>query len=53
VLYLLLVLMLTGLAYVAWRVVRASANRPAIRVIGPDDDPEFLRRIGHDDADPR
>lgn len=43
--YLLLVLIVAGLIYVTWRLVRASANRPGPRVIGPDDDPDFLRRL--------
>jgi hypothetical protein len=44
--YLLLTLVLAGLVYLGWRLVRASASRPKTRVIGPDDDPEFLRRLG-------
>ncbi|MHA3023732.1 hypothetical protein ACXPWS_26120 [Mycobacterium sp. BMJ-28] len=51
--YLLLVLIVAGLAYAVWRVVRASADRPRTRVIGPDDDPDFLRRLGHGDNNPR
>lgn len=50
--FLLLVIMLAGLTYVAWRVVRAAANRPRTRVIGPDDDPDFLNRLNHGE-DPR
>jgi 3-dehydroquinate synthase class II len=50
---LLLILVLAGLAYVAWRVIRANAGRAKTRVIGPDDDPEFLRRLGHGDSNPR
>lgn len=50
--FLLLVLILAGLAYVAWRMIRASANSPRTRVVGPDDDPDFLRRINnHPDPD--
>ncbi|BBZ73388.1 MULTISPECIES: hypothetical protein [Mycobacterium] len=48
-LYLLLVLMLGTLIYVGWRTARSQINRPKTRVIGPDDDPEFLRRLGHGD----
>ena len=44
-LYLLLVLVLGTLIYFGWRAARA--NRPKTRMIGPDDDPEFLRRLGH------
>ncbi|WP_199178164.1 hypothetical protein [Mycobacterium hubeiense] len=47
--YLLLTLLLAALAYVGWRLTRVSANRPRTRVIGPDDDPDFLRRLGHED----
>lgn len=48
-LYLLLVLILATLIYHGWRAARAQMNRPKTRVIGPDDDPEFLRRLGHGD----
>lgn len=43
-LYLLLILAVVALAYVGLRAVRAQAKPPR-RVIGPDDDPEFLRRL--------
>jgi hypothetical protein len=52
-LYLLLILVVGALAYVAVRAIRAKANRPAPRVIGPDDDPDFLWRLGHGDNNPR
>lgn len=48
-LYLLLVLILATLIYLGWRAARAQMNRPKTRVIGPADDPEFLRRLGHGD----
>lgn len=48
-LYLLFVLILATLIYLGWRAARAQMNRPKTRVIGPDDDPEFLRRLGHGD----
>lgn len=51
--YLLLILVLAALVYVGWRVVRMAANRPQTRVIGPDDDPDFLRRINPRDDHPR
>jgi hypothetical protein len=51
--YLLLVLILAGLAYAVWRLSRAAASRPRTRMIGPDDDPDFLRRINNPDDDPR
>ena len=44
--YLLLLAVIATLAYIVLRAVRAQAHRPTTRVIGPDDDPEFLRRIG-------
>jgi hypothetical protein len=49
VLYLLLVLVLGTLIYVGWRAVRSQINRQKTRVIGPDDDPDFLRRLNHGD----
>jgi hypothetical protein len=53
VLYLLLVLVLGSLVYVGWRAARAQINRPKSRVIGPDDDPDFLWRLTHGDNNPR
>jgi hypothetical protein len=47
--YLLLLLVVAALAYVSWRLLRVTAGRPKTRVIGPDDDPEFLRRLGQGD----
>ncbi|OSC42579.1 hypothetical protein [Mycobacterium decipiens] len=52
-LYLILVLVLGTLIYIGWRVARTQLNRPKTRVIGPDDDPEFLWRLGRDDTNPR
>ncbi len=52
-LYLLLVLLLGSLVYVGWRAARAQINRPKSRVIGPDDDPDFLWRLTHGDNNPR
>jgi hypothetical protein len=51
--YLFLIIVLAGLAYTTFRLVRAVANRPKSRTIGPDDDPDFLRRLGHGDPDVR
>lgn len=48
-LYLLLALALGTLLYAALRFNRTRV-RP--RVIGPDDDPEFLRQISHGDNTP-
>lgn len=42
--YLLLAVLLGTLCYLAWR---GRPRRPKTRVIGPDDDPEFLWRLGH------
>ena len=51
--YLLLILVVVAVVYVALRAVRASAKRPPTRVIGPDDDPDFLWRLSHGDNNPR
>jgi hypothetical protein len=53
VLYLLLVLVLGTLIYIGWRAARSQVHRQKTRVIGPDDDPEFLGRLGHGDNSPR
>jgi hypothetical protein len=45
--FVLLVVILAGLSYGAWRLLRAAATRPPTRTIGPDDDPEFLNRLNH------
>lgn len=52
-LYLLLILVLGGLVYAGWRITKAYADRPKTRVIGPDDDPEFLWRLGKGGDKPR
>jgi hypothetical protein len=51
--YLLIIaLMLAGLVYVAWRMTQGARNtRPKTRVIGPDDDPDFLWRLGRGNDD--
>jgi hypothetical protein len=48
-LYLLIVLVLGTLVYIGWRAARTQTQRAKSRVIGPDDDPDFLRRLGHKD----
>jgi hypothetical protein len=53
VLYLLLVFILGWLIYIGVRVARAYLNRPKSRVIGHDDDPDFLWRLSHGDNNPR
>ncbi len=50
--FVLLVVILAGLSYGAWRLLRAAASRPRTRTIGPDDDPDFLNRLNHGN-DPR
>ena len=52
-LYLLLVFILGSLIYFGVRMARAYFNRPKSRVIGPDDDPDFLWRLSHGDNNPR
>jgi hypothetical protein len=47
--YLFAILVLATLAYIGWRLMRVSASRPRTRTIGPDDDPDFLRRLGPGD----
>ena len=47
--FVLLSTILALLVYVGWRATRGATSRPKTRVIGPDDDPEFLRRLGHGD----
>lgn len=45
VLYLLLIAVIGALVYIGLRAARAQSHRPTTRVIGPDDDPDFLRKI--------
>ena len=52
-LYLLLIMVLGTLIYVGLRAARSQILRTKTRVIGPDDDPDFLRRLGHGDNNPR
>jgi hypothetical protein len=49
VLYLLLILAIATLVYVGLRSARAHAHRSTTRIIGPDDDPEFLWKLGGGD----
>jgi hypothetical protein len=53
VLYLLLVLVLGTVLYVGWRAAHSHTSRPKTRVIGPDDDPEFLSRLRRGDDNPK
>jgi hypothetical protein len=53
VLYLVLILVVATVVYVGVRMNRSHAHRPSTRVIGPDDDPEFLGKLGGDDQKPR
>ena len=50
-LYLLLIMVLGTLIYVGLRAARSQILRTKTRVIGPDDDPDFLRRLGHGKPD--
>ncbi len=52
-LYLLLILVVLAVGFLAVRAIRANAQRPTKRVIGPDDDPDFLWRLSHGDNNPR
>ena len=52
-LYLLVVLVLGTLIYIGWRAARSQTHRTKTRVVGPDDDPDFLRRLGPGDDNPR
>lgn len=51
-LYLLAILVVMTLAYVGLRAVRTHTQRPTTRVIGPDDDPDFLWKISRGDDRP-
>lgn len=52
--YLLVLLILAGLVYAGWRMTVAARNtRSKTRVIGPDDDPEFLWRLGQGGDKPK
>lgn len=51
--YLFFILVLAVLAYVGWRIIRTRTNGPTKRVIGPDDDPDFLWRLNRGDNNPR
>lgn len=50
--YLLLMLAVGTVIYLGLRAARLQSERPKTRVIGPDDDPEFLWRLGHGDDNP-
>ena len=52
-LYLVLILVVATVVYVGVRANRSHAQRPSTRVIGPDDDPEFLWKLGGDEKRPR
>jgi hypothetical protein len=51
--YLLLLVLIAVLVYAGLRMARAYNNRPKTRVRGPDDDPDFLFRLGRDDDTPQ
>lgn len=51
--FLFLAIVVGSLVYIGWRLTRAYASRPSTRTIGPDDDPDFLWRMGNDENKPR
>lgn len=51
--YLFVILVVAALAYAGWRVAKTRASQPTKRVIGPDDDPDFLWRLDRGDNNPR
>ncbi|MCE9517278.1 MAG: hypothetical protein K8R24_15345 [Mycobacterium sp.] len=48
-LYLLVIIVVAALVYVGIRAIRTQSSKNNTRVIGPDDDPDFLRRLNHGD----
>ena len=52
-LYLLIIFAIAAVAYFGVRAVRANAQKPPTRVIGPDDDPDFLWKLGGGEKNPR
>jgi hypothetical protein len=48
-LYLLVIIIVAALVYVGIRAIRTQSSKKNTRVIGPDDDPDFLRRLNHGD----
>ncbi len=48
-LYLLVIIIVAALVYVGIRAIRTQSSKNNTRVIGPDDDPDFLRRLNHGD----
>ena len=52
-LYLVLILVVATVVYMGVRSNRSRVHRPSTRVIGPDDDPEFLWKLGGDETHPR
>jgi len=47
---LLVVLILAGLVLLGVRTMRSHANQASTRVIGPDDDPDFMWHLSHPDS---
>ena len=48
-LYLLVIIIVGAGVYVGIRAIRSQSGKNNTRVIGPDDDPDFLRRLNHGD----
>ena len=51
-LYLLLIVVVATVVYLGVRSNRSHAHRTSTRVIGPDDDPECLWKLGGGDKSP-
>ena len=43
--YVLIAIVLGALVYAGWRISQSVPTRPQTRVTGPDDDPDFLRKL--------
>lgn len=50
--YLLLIVALGTLVYLGLRLTQTHDRRPKTRVIGPDDDPDFLSRLDRGNRGP-
>lgn len=48
-LYLLVIIVVAAAVYLGIRAIRSQSSKNNTRVIGPDDDPDFLRRLNHGD----
>lgn len=48
--YLLALIGIVALAVLVWRALGPDADVPETRVVGPDDDPDFLWKMGRDNT---